>query len=260
MRPGRRRPHFEEVLHMTALAHETPEAGMTKVATPPSDLDDVLWQAWRAMELPEGYHAEIIEGSIEVSPTGRYAHGRIVNELRDRLVVFLAKSEFAARQDINVIHRRKVWIPDLFVVPADAEEYVTEDGLGIDASAVGLVVEVVSPAARASPETAPASAAPTRARGSRSTYSSTTTTRTASSPCSPCRNPARASTGTSSGRPTARPSPFPRGPPRDSPSGWTSPGSGGRASRTGGSASRGPSRSRPPGCGRRPGRIPPRRG
>ncbi|GAA2626468.1 Uma2 family endonuclease [Streptomyces spororaveus] len=130
---------------MTALAHETPEAGMTKVATPPSDLDDVLWQAWRAMELPEGYHAEIIEGSIEVSPTGRYAHGRIVNELRDRLVVFLAKSEFAARQDINVIHRRKVWIPDLFVVPADAEEYVTEDGLGIDASAVGLVVEVVSP-------------------------------------------------------------------------------------------------------------------
>ncbi|WP_327414508.1 hypothetical protein [Streptomyces sp. NBC_01233] len=41
-----------------------------KVATPPSDLDDVLWQAWKAMELPEGYHAEIVEGFIEESITG----------------------------------------------------------------------------------------------------------------------------------------------------------------------------------------------
>ncbi|MCX4800998.1 Uma2 family endonuclease [Streptomyces sp. NBC_01214] len=129
---------------MTALAHETLEAVMPKVATSPSELDEVLWQAWKAMELPEGHHAEIIEGSIEVSPTGRYSHGRIANELRDRLVVFAAKSAFAARQDINVIHKRKAWIPDLFIAPADAEEHVTEDGLGIDASAVGLIVEVVS--------------------------------------------------------------------------------------------------------------------
>ncbi|MEU6309915.1 Uma2 family endonuclease [Streptomyces sp. NPDC047014] len=130
---------------MTAHADETQEAAMSKVTTPPSDLDDALWQAWKAIELPEGYHAEIVEGFIEVSPTGRYAHGRIVNRLRDRLVVFLAQGEYAAYQDINVAHRRKVWIPDLFVASADAEEHVTEDGLGIDASAVRLVVEVVSP-------------------------------------------------------------------------------------------------------------------
>lgn len=130
---------------MTALAHETLEAVMPKVATPPSDLDDVLWQAWKAMELPEGYHAEIVEGFIEVSPTGRYSHGRIANRLRDQLVVFLARGEFAAWQDMNVIHKHKVWIPDLFVAAEDAEEHVTEDGLGIDASAVQLIVEVVSP-------------------------------------------------------------------------------------------------------------------
>ncbi|MFC9298185.1 Uma2 family endonuclease [Streptomyces sp. NPDC057011] len=130
---------------MTALAHETLEAVMPKVATPPSDLDDVLWQAWKAMELPEGYHAEIVEGFIEVSPTGRYSHGRIANRLRDKLVVFLAGSEFTACQDINVIHERKVWIPDLLIAPADAEEHVTEDGIGINASAVQLIVEVVSP-------------------------------------------------------------------------------------------------------------------
>ncbi|MFD4866189.1 Uma2 family endonuclease [Streptomyces sp. NPDC058412] len=130
---------------MTALAHETLEAVMPKVATPPSDLDDVLWQAWKAMELPEGYHAEIVEGFIEVSPTGRYSHGQIANRLRDKLVVFLAQGEFVARQDMNVIHKRKVWIPDLFIALEDAEEHVTEDGLGIDASAVQLIAEVVSP-------------------------------------------------------------------------------------------------------------------
>ncbi|MER5872108.1 Uma2 family endonuclease [Streptomyces sp. NPDC002044] len=130
---------------MTALAHETPEAVMPEVTTPPSDLDDVLWQAWSAMELPEGYHAEIVEGFIEVSSTGRYSHGQVANRLRDRLVIFLAQSDFAARQDMNVIHERSVWIPDLFITLEDAEEHVTEDGLGIDVAAVQLIVEVVSP-------------------------------------------------------------------------------------------------------------------
>ncbi|AWZ08226.1 MULTISPECIES: Uma2 family endonuclease [unclassified Streptomyces] len=127
---------------MTALAHET-----TETATPPSDLDEALWLAWQAAveKLPEGFRAEIIEGSIEVSPTGRYSHGETVNELRDTLVVFLAAGGYAARQDMNVIHGRKVWIPDLFIAPKGTQEHVTEDGIGIKASAVELVVEVVSP-------------------------------------------------------------------------------------------------------------------
>ena len=47
---------------MTALAHEAAET-----ATPHSDLDEALWLAWQAAveKLPEGFHAEIIEGSIE---------------------------------------------------------------------------------------------------------------------------------------------------------------------------------------------------
>lgn len=130
---------------MTALAHETLEAVMPKVATPPSDLDDVLWQAWKAMELPEGYHAEIVEGFIEVSPTGRWSHGQIANKLRSALDRHLDGGEFAAYQDINIIHKRKVWIPDVFIALADPEEHVVEDGLGIDASGVELVAEVVSP-------------------------------------------------------------------------------------------------------------------
>ncbi|MFF4290609.1 Uma2 family endonuclease [Streptomyces sp. NPDC001633] len=130
---------------MTALAQEAPVTTTPEATMPGPDLDEVLWQAWKAMELPEGFHAEIIEGFIEVSPTGRYSHGQIANLLRDELVVFLSDSEYAARQDMNVIHGRKLWIPDGFVVPKDSEEHVTDDGVGIKAEAVQLIIEVVSP-------------------------------------------------------------------------------------------------------------------
>ncbi|MGC9382005.1 Uma2 family endonuclease [Streptomyces sp. MH13] len=40
------------------------------------------------------------------------------------------------------------WIPDVFVAPEDLEPYADEDGLGVDAAAVRLVVEVVSPGKR----------------------------------------------------------------------------------------------------------------
>ncbi|WP_260635622.1 Uma2 family endonuclease [Streptomyces angustmyceticus] len=109
------------------------------------DLDELLWQAWKAMELPEGLRAEIIEGFIEVSPTGRFAHGQIANRLRDELVPFLAGSGYVARQDMNVVHERKVWFPDCFIAPENPGEHVTDDGVGIRASAVQLIVEVVSP-------------------------------------------------------------------------------------------------------------------
>ncbi|MET9965526.1 Uma2 family endonuclease [Streptomyces sp. NPDC006356] len=109
------------------------------------DLDEVLWQVWKAMELPEGYRAEIIEGAIEVSPTGRFSHSQIVNRLRDELAFYLKGSEYGAWNDTNVIHTRKAWIPDVLVAPRDAELIEDEEGLGIKASAISLVVEVVSP-------------------------------------------------------------------------------------------------------------------
>jgi Uma2 family endonuclease len=112
------------------------------------DLDDVLWQAWKAMELPEGYRAEIIEGAIEVSPTGRLSHAQIINRLRDQLVRFLGEGGYAAFQDTNVIHERKVWIPDVLIAPEDLEAHADEEGLGVAAKAVSLIVEVVSPGHR----------------------------------------------------------------------------------------------------------------
>ena len=43
------------------------------------------------------------------------------------------------------IHRRKVWIPDLFIAPEDLDEIPDEEDLGVDASGVQAVFEVVSP-------------------------------------------------------------------------------------------------------------------
>jgi Uma2 family endonuclease len=110
-----------------------------------SDPDEGLWQVWKAMELPEGYRAEIIEGAIEVSPTGRFAHSEVVNRLRDALAIYLKESEYGARNDTNMIHTRRAWIPDGLVAPRDAELIQDEEGLGIKASVVSVVIEVVSP-------------------------------------------------------------------------------------------------------------------
>lgn len=139
---------------MTALAAERPKTlPDTRTDSVPSatglpEDDEVLWQAWKAMELPEGYRAEIIEGAIEVSPTGRYSHTETINLLRDELVVFLRGGDFVVRNDGNVIHEGQVWIPDHYIGPKDRERYLTDDGLGVTAAAVRLVVEVVSPGKR----------------------------------------------------------------------------------------------------------------
>ncbi|WP_030207028.1 Uma2 family endonuclease [Streptomyces sp. NRRL S-87] len=127
---------------MTALAHEAPEVEM-----PQSDLDEALWLAWKAAveKLPEGFRAEIIEGSIEVSPTGRRSHMQVINRLRRALEKFLEPTEYVTYHDGNVVHERKLWIPDLFVALEDLEEVDGEADLATEASAVETVVEVVSP-------------------------------------------------------------------------------------------------------------------
>lgn len=109
------------------------------------ELDEVVWQAWKAMELPEGYRAEIIEGAIEVSPTGRLSHARVVNRLRSALEVFLRDSKHGAWNSMHVIHVHRAWIPDGLVAPRDVEPAEADDDLGIKASVVQVVIEVVSP-------------------------------------------------------------------------------------------------------------------
>lgn len=127
---------------MTALADE--EITVTAAAEN-DDLDQVLWQAWKALKLPEGYRAEIIERAIEVSPTGRRRHAVLVNRIRRALDAHLSGGPYAAYQDMNAIDGLKVTIPDVLVTLADLDASPDPEDLGVSASAVALVVEVVSP-------------------------------------------------------------------------------------------------------------------
>ncbi|WUO60281.1 Uma2 family endonuclease [Streptomyces sp. NBC_00280] len=130
---------------MTALAHEVIPVTDDR---PVSELDEILWQTWKALDLPEGYRAEIIEGAIEVSPTGRRRHTVLINRLRRALEAHLADSDHAPYQDGNVIFRRKSWIPDIFIAPEDLDEIPDEEDLGVDVAGVPMVIEVVSPGRR----------------------------------------------------------------------------------------------------------------
>ncbi|MEU6812479.1 Uma2 family endonuclease [Streptomyces sp. NPDC046831] len=81
-------------------------------------------------------------------PTGRRRHTVVIGRLRRALDAHLADSGYAAHQDGNVIHRHRSWIPGLFVAPLDLDEIPDEEGLGVDAAAVRMVVEVTSPGDR----------------------------------------------------------------------------------------------------------------
>ncbi|AJT64211.1 Uma2 family endonuclease [Streptomyces chattanoogensis] len=125
---------------------------MTEIAETWFDrrLDEALWRAWLTMELDEGFRAEIIEavedsGRIDVWPVGRYVHAKTANRLRDAMGGFLDGGGYAVYSCMNVIHGRRVWFPDGVLALEDDPEQATDDGIGIKAASVELIVEVVSP-------------------------------------------------------------------------------------------------------------------
>ncbi|MFF2127969.1 Uma2 family endonuclease [Streptomyces olivochromogenes] len=108
-------------------------------------LDQVLWEAWKTMELPEGYRAEIVEGVLEVQRIGRVRHGSIANRLGEALSRYECKGEYGAYHGMAVtLRRRRVWMPDVVVAAQGPGASADEDGIGVVASAVYLVAEVVS--------------------------------------------------------------------------------------------------------------------
>lgn len=108
-------------------------------------LDQVLWEAWKTMELPEGYRAEIVEGVLEVQRIGRVRHGSIANRLGEALSRYECKGEYGAYHGMAVtLRRRRVWMPDVVVAAQGPGASADEDGIGVVASAAYLVAEVVS--------------------------------------------------------------------------------------------------------------------
>ncbi|MFG2845680.1 Uma2 family endonuclease [Kitasatospora sp. NPDC048296] len=113
------------------------------------NLDQVLWQAWKSMDAPEGFHAEIIEGAITLSPTGGTRHFIVNRQVLHGLYDHLRGSGWVSGNGCNIIHGLKVLIPDAFVGPRDVEQIDHPEGLGLLASGIALAVETVSPDAEA---------------------------------------------------------------------------------------------------------------
>lgn len=113
------------------------------------NLDQVLWQAWKSMDVPEGFRAEIIEGTIALSPTGGTRHFTVNRRLGRALYDHLRGTGYGPAQDGDVIADLKVLIPDVFVAPDDTDEIEHPEGVGLSASGVPLVIETVSPGAEA---------------------------------------------------------------------------------------------------------------
>ncbi len=87
------------------------------------DLDEALWEVWKAIDVPEGFRVEIIEGAIEMPPIGRLRHGTLIGRTLESLLRHL--------QD--------------FVCPRALEDIAHPSGLGVLAEGVAFVTEVVSP-------------------------------------------------------------------------------------------------------------------
>ncbi|MBD3010363.1 MULTISPECIES: Uma2 family endonuclease [unclassified Streptomyces] len=110
-----------------------------------SRLREALRQVWQTLDPPEGSRVELFGDTLEMSAIGHPDHARPLNRLCRAMDRYLVGTDYAAYMAMSVVHGLSVWTPDACVAPQHAEEALTEDGLGFVASAVKLVVEVVSP-------------------------------------------------------------------------------------------------------------------
>lgn len=107
---------------------------------------DLLLQAWRELDVPEGWHAEVDEGQIVLVPPPHRHHNGIADALQ-RVLYQAAPDELGIYQTlgIHIAPLDKLYVPDLVLAPrevVDAADPDTNDPL--DASEALLVVEITS--------------------------------------------------------------------------------------------------------------------
>jgi Uma2 family endonuclease len=98
---------------------------------------------WEELDIPHGWHAEILEGTVVVTPPPAIGHNTIAAILHKRLhgldsddwIVF-------QNQAIQLMSTGDVYVPDLLVYP---EHKLPREGVATPAEHALLVVEVTSP-------------------------------------------------------------------------------------------------------------------
>lgn len=105
-------------------------------------VEDVL-AVHAQFEPPEGYKAEVIGGTIVVSPSPSRRHALIDYELRAQLTDLLpARLAVASMVTLEMTATRERYIPDLLVV---AKNVLRSDEWLLDVAEAELVAEIVSP-------------------------------------------------------------------------------------------------------------------
>jgi len=103
---------------------------------------DSLYAAWRELDVPEGWHAEITEEGITVTPPPTVQHTSVVEAVQTRLhAAVLPSVAVYQRLGLSFPHLRRLYEPDLVVIPRQALEGAT---YSVPAAAALLVVEVTS--------------------------------------------------------------------------------------------------------------------
>ena len=121
---------------MSVAVHDEHE---TELLDPHAQLQTV----WEELDLPEGWRAEILEGTIVVTPSPANIHNSVAAILNELLV--LAKPVDCAvhqTQAIELASTGDLYIPDLLVYP---REKMPADGYTAPAEYALLVVEITSP-------------------------------------------------------------------------------------------------------------------
>ncbi|MFF2075029.1 Uma2 family endonuclease [Kitasatospora sp. NPDC058162] len=105
-------------------------------------MDQRSWRVWKAMTFPRRVRAEIDEGSISVSLIGDSRHMAVAGALGRGLRKQLRGTGYKP-QVRYVISGLSAMKPDLLVLPEDTTEIEHPEGVGVLASGVPLVVEIV---------------------------------------------------------------------------------------------------------------------
>ncbi|WP_329386161.1 Uma2 family endonuclease [Streptomyces sp. NBC_01716] len=102
-----------------------------------------LLATWRALDVPEGWRAEIDEGRIVLAPPPSRHHQSIAAGVQRRLYEGLSDEWGIYRTlGVHIAPLDKLYVPDLVVMPADAVDPDSNDP--IDASEALLTVEITS--------------------------------------------------------------------------------------------------------------------
>ncbi|MEU9034608.1 Uma2 family endonuclease [Streptomyces sp. NPDC048352] len=133
------------IAHIPRPSRTAPTSARSE-ADPDPELDEALWRAWQAIDPPETFRVEIVEGLIEMWRVGRpFTHALTANRLRSLLASHLAGGPYAPYMAMYVVGGYQAWAPDVVLAPEDLTGHAARGELGIRASSVPLVAEVVAP-------------------------------------------------------------------------------------------------------------------